>query len=384
MIDMSKYSELGEDYAEIGVDKIVQEASKYLPILQSVGEETPIVRTAIAAVSIPKTMSDAILASKVNAFLFGANLSEAKIDKFKKDFSKTKQEKLWKNVFHSVNSHDNEKKSEIVGKLFNSLVDGFICEHEFTTLVHATNTMNIATLDDLLEVYMFEPEVTLQTSLYTNFSNLGILNTDNSTVGRMGGGAPKYPPNNLGWKFAGIVYDFPPSGIDGVLVGQGQLIREIDNSGMVTGRSLPLKFMIENKLMYQEIRGYIVDDKNNILVDESTERLYEHNTLQVPPEYEPNVYAILMNKGFSKGPSSIRLSNANDEKQVWAFLLESVDPLPNTKFTTIESIEESLVEGISFDDDFRGLVIKEIKRRTDADGDLHDQWISAYDNTPVN
>ena len=89
-------TDLIEEYAEIGADKLVEEAKPYLSILDPLGSEIPYVKTLVAAVKLPKTISDFILGKKVYAFLYSASIDDAKLKK-----SKRSSRKLSKSDFGS-------------------------------------------------------------------------------------------------------------------------------------------------------------------------------------------------------------------------------------------------------------------------------------------
>jgi hypothetical protein len=62
--------DLLEDYAEVGISDLIEQAKPYVPLLDHIGTSFPIVRTALAAIKLPRNLSDIILGKKVNIFIF--------------------------------------------------------------------------------------------------------------------------------------------------------------------------------------------------------------------------------------------------------------------------------------------------------------------------
>lgn len=230
-------TDLIEEYSEIGVDKLIEEGKQFVPLLDHLGTELPYVKTIVAAIKFPRTLSDFLLGKKVNAFLFSSGIDQDKLDKFQRKFSKAKQERLWEQVVFSINAHDDKLKSEMTGKLFTTLVDGRISEDDFYTMIHATNSLNLHTLDDLKQLYMLSQDSTMPSNLYYTFATLGLIDIDNSSIGAVGAGGPRYPLNQTGWKYIGIIYDSPPSSIDGIKIGEGELVSEVSDNGPISGLS---------------------------------------------------------------------------------------------------------------------------------------------------
>lgn len=367
--------ELTIDYTEIAVDKVIEESAKYLPVLNDIAEEVPIVRTFLMAVKIPKSINDAILANKVREFLYNADLTTEKIDKFRKDFKKEKQKKLLKSVVYSIHSHDDEMKSQIIGKLFNMLIDGYIDEAEFDSMVHATNMINTANLTKLKDIYMLQPKAPIATGLSYNLSSLGLLDVNNSTVGTMGGGGPKHPPTTLGWKYVGIVFNFPQSGIKGYKIGDGYLVGGLDDNRMVTDTAYPVGYVIEKKMDHLEISLFGVNTKGQLIVNKSDGRPYILDEYIVKSDESPNYVAGVRYASYPKGPKGV-LYKQLDNRIITSMLVETNEVYDQTIVIDLEVARQRLFDRNSDQEDtYYVEVIDQIKRFVLPDGELHDQWI---------
>ncbi len=72
-------ADLVEDYGEVGVSQLIDASKQFLPVLDSVSKEVPYVKTLVAAVKVPQTLSDFILGRKVNAFLYSSGLNKRRL-----------------------------------------------------------------------------------------------------------------------------------------------------------------------------------------------------------------------------------------------------------------------------------------------------------------
>ena len=367
--------DLIEEYAEIGADKLIEESKEFVPALDSLGSELPYVKTFIAAIKFPRTLSDFLLGRKVNAFLYSSKLDQTKIDKFKKKFSKAKQERLWERVVFSINAHDDRLKSEIVGKLFNALIDDFINEEEFFALVHATNSLNIHTIQQLREIYSLSNETTLPSGQYYSFATVGLVDIDNSSIGTTGGLGPRYPLNQLGWKYTGIIFDFPQSQIGGVEIGKDMLIAELDDSGMMTNQAYPLGHIQEKGSRYQEVSLFIVTQEGQVLCSEETGLPLVIARQAVPAGFAPNLIARKMSLEYDDLPIGISTRNMEDSKvQRWSFIVKGNPEVEGGIYRPRNDIREQLSNEVMKTDETRYLVniIDEIARHTD--GELSHLW----------
>lgn len=367
-------SELIQDYVEIGADKLVEEAKPYISMLDPLGSEIPYVKTLVAAIKLPRTISDFILGKKVYAFLYASNLSDAKIEKFKAKFSNVKQERLWEQVVFSINMHDDRKKTEIVGKLFNALIESLISEEEFFTMLHATNSLNIHVLDVLKDFYMLGDNVSFSSSQYYSFVTNGLIDIDNSRIGTLGGGGPVYPPNQIGWKYIGIVFDNPASSIDGYKIGETDLIVEYDANSQPTGKAYPLGYIKSKGAFYREADLFIVNDSGAILCDEQGFPIALESVIPIAgesPERAMNRSASI----YDKTPYSVLLRKMEDINiQKWAFIIKSNIIIKNTSFQSISDIHTTIGQFNPKTDQIRYLVqiVEQVERY--VSGDLHDRW----------
>lgn len=368
-------SDLIQEYAEIGVDKLIEESKQFVPVLDSLGSELPYVKTFIAAVKFPRTLSDFLLGKKVNAFLFSSGLDEAKLEQFKRKFSKTKQERVWERVVFSINAHDDKIKSEIIGKLFNALIDEVLSEDEFFAMVHATNSLNVHTLEQLKELYSLSYDYTLTGSQYYSYATLGLVDIDNSSIGTIGGGGPRYPLNQVGWKYTGIVFDFPASKIGGIKIGEEELVAELDDNGQMTNQAFPLSHIQEKGSRYREVNIFVVNPDGRILCDSESRLPIVVTTKVVPAGTAPQVIAQELCTQFSKQPLGISTRNMEDTKeQKWSFIVKSDQETGDGTFIYHQEIREALVNEPNKTDKTRYLVdvLDQIVRHTD--GELKEIW----------
>jgi len=367
-------SDLMQDYIEIGADKLVEEAKLYVSMLDPLGSEIPYVKTLVAAIKLPKTISDFLLGKKVYSFLYASNLSDAKIEKFKAKFSNVKQERLWEQVVFSINMHDDLKKTEIVGKLFNALIESLISEEEFFTMIHATNSLNIHVLDVLRDFYMLGDNVSFSSSQYYSFVTNGLIDIDNSRIGTLGGGGPVYPPNQIGWKYVGIVFDNPISFLDGYKVGETDLIMEYDANAQPTGKAYPLGYVKSKGAFYRETDLFIVSDSGAILCDERGFPKAVESVIPIAGESPERAINRITNT-YDKTFHSVLLRKMEDVKiQKWAFIIKSNTAIENTSFQSISYIHTIIGQFSPKTDQIRYLVqiVEQIERY--VSGDLRDSW----------
>ncbi|HEX6462508.1 MAG TPA: hypothetical protein VFZ58_04560 [Candidatus Saccharimonadales bacterium] len=367
--------DLAQEYAEIGVDKLIEESKGFVPALDSLGSELPYVKTFIAAIKFPRTLSDFLLGKKVNAFLYSSGLDQVKIDKFKKKFSKAKQERLWERVAFSINAHDDKLKSEIIGKLFSALINDFIDEDEFFALAHATNSLNIHTVQQLKELYSLSQQDSLSSSQYYSFATLGLVDIDNSSIGTIGGGGPRYPLNQVGWKYVGIIFDFPASQIGGVKIGEGTLVAELDENGQMTNQAYPLDYIREKGSRYREVDLFVVTQEGQVLCNEETGLPLVAAREAVPAGLMPNAIAQQIAPKYGESPIGISTRNMEDiNVQRWSFIVKGSLPIDGGIYRPRNDIREQLSNEVMKTDETRYFVniIDEIGRHTD--GELKHIW----------
>ncbi|HSW37479.1 MAG TPA: hypothetical protein VLG37_03890 [Candidatus Saccharimonadales bacterium] len=334
-----------EDYSEVGVEKLIKETQQFVPALDKLSAEIPYVKTVVAAIKFPRTLSDFLLGKKMSAFLYSSGIDEKKLAKFKKKFSRTKQERLWERLIFSINTHDDKIKSEIVGKLFAALIDDTISEDEFFDMVHATNSLNLNTLEKLKQLYMLAFSETLPASLYYSFATLGLIGIDNSGIGTLNGGGPSYPLNQLGWKYAGIVYDYPESSIGGVKIGIDPLVSELDKDSKMTNHAYPLRVIKQKGSSYKEVDLFVLNEKAEVLCDSKTllPKCMGSAVILAGENGETTVKQVALGLGISNPPYGIHLRNLEDEHvQKWAFMVKSQESTKITVFRTLASAKEQI------------------------------------------
>ena len=368
-------ADLVEEYAEIGADKLVEEAQQYISILDPLGSEIPYVKTLVAAIKLPRTISDFILGKKVYAFLYSSNIDDAKLEKFKQKFSKAKQERLWEQVVFSINMHDDRMKSEIIGKLFNALIEEEIDENEFFTMAHATNSLNMHVLDELKQLYMLSGNVTLSGSRYYSFVTNGLIDIDNSGIGTIGGGGPVYPLNQIGWKYVGIVFGNPVSAIEGYNIGDKELVVEYNpNTQQATRNSYPLEYIKSRNMLYREADLFMVREDGQILCDEQGLPYVIGSNVPIAGQ-QPQSAAQYIADHFDKEAHSMVLRKMEDTNvQKWAFIIKDGQALENTNFRPIADINVTINNLDPKTDQIRYYVqfIEQVERH--VSGELREQW----------
>gem|GEM_PF-1551148 len=348
MSDKSKNSKLIPDdllveYGEIGVKGLIKETERFLPALNDLSTDIPYVKTIVAAVKFPRTLSDFLLGKKVSAFLYSSGLDEAKLERFKKKFDHTKQERLWERVVFSINAHDDKQKSDLVGKLFAALVNESINEDEFFEMVHATNSLNLNMLDKLKKAYMLSYADSLPSSLSYNFATLGLIDIDNSGIGTLGGGGPNYPLNQIGWKYIGIVYAFPASDIEGVSVGRGELVCELGKDWQVTSQAFPLEQIKVRGTKHKEVDLFVMNDSKALLCSIDTQLPICVASGVVLAGESGNDTAKRLSEKYLNMPRAIRIRNMEDEPiQKWAFVVESNELAEGLIFRSVNRIVETV------------------------------------------
>jgi len=357
------------DYAEMGVDHLIDNSKQYLPVLDDVSKEVPVVKTLVAAVKVKGSISDAILGTKVNAFLYSSNLDQKKLDKFKKKFSKAKQEKLWERVVLAINAHDDKQKSGIIGKLFAQLIDEFISYEEFFDMVHATNSLNLNNLEQLREIYTLTDESNVNPSLFYMFATLRLVDVDSSMVGGLGSGGPVYPLNQLGWKYVGIIFDFPQSSIPGVQIGKVELVRELDDAGRATGKALPLATLNARNSRHAEVEVFLVNSQNEVLCSQADGLPLSIGSMVVPAGDTPShiVGSILQNQHVTPAQPPKRVTGRHMESGLAtkeAYVAQFDAGMPNADFKTPHAIKELIINNRQHTDHTRYIiaVVEELMR----------------------
>lgn len=338
-------ADLTQEYIEIGIGELVEEAKQFIPVLGDVASEVPWVKTFIAVIKFPRTCSDYLLGRKVYAFLYSSGLSQSKIKQFKEKFSKTDQEQLWQRVVFSINAHDDERKSEIVGKLFDALVDDFIDKDEFFALVHATNSLNVHTLERLKELYDLSFTSELSGSQYYSFATLGLIEADD-TGNPSDGGGQRYPLNQLGWKYVGVAFGFPDSSIAGLKIGQGVLVSELNDSYQMTNKAYPVSYLQTKGLHYRKLNVFEVTQDDGALCDPESGLPLPVADEAIPSGCSPDAFARQLTIGYAEAPVGIATRNMEDLKiQRWSYFVKSGSPVAGGLYRSKTEIMEQFLNG---------------------------------------
>lgn len=275
---LDKYVDLAVDLDQWGVDQAIEQFKPYVPALESVSEGLPIVKAMIALLTLPRTIQDIAFGVKVNEFLYNSEIDQSKVEKLKRKLGKKRNSRLWERIVLSINSHDDKLKSAAVGKLAKALIDDFISYEEFFDMVHVTNNMNMNALDALEALYSLDGSRSSSNGRRYNFMNAGLVGAKRGVAassltwgGVVGGSSGGHSINQFGWKYAGIVLDYPESGIEGYFIGKDILV---DVYGSNTSSELqgtyPLGYVIKQNLSHDEVDIFIINDVTQVLCDEST------------------------------------------------------------------------------------------------------------------
>lgn len=267
---LDKYVDLAVDLDQWGVDQAIEQFKPYVPALESVSEGLPIVKAMIGLLMLPRTIQDIAFGVKVNEFLYNSEIDQSKVEKLKKKLGKKRNSRLWERIVLSINSHDDKLKSAAVGKLAKALIDDFISDEEFFDMVHVTNNMNMHTLDILKGLYNLDSSSSLPSGRHYDFMGTGLIGV-NRVGGASFGGTGGYSINQFGWKYAGIVLDYPESSIKGYFIGKDILVDVYDSnvSSELKG-TYPLGYVIEQNLPHDEVDIFMINDAAQVLCDKHT------------------------------------------------------------------------------------------------------------------
>lgn len=271
--------------------------------------------------------------------------------------------------------HDDRMKSEVIGKLFNALIEEKISEDEFFTMTHATNSLNMHVLNDLKELYMLSGNVSLAGSQYYSFVTNGLIDIDNSGIGAIGGGGPVYPCNQIGWKYVGIIFENPPSAIEGYNIGEGELVVEYSpDTQQVTGNSYPLDYIKSRDMLYREVDLFMAREDGQILCDEQGLPYAIGSKVPLAGQ-QPQFAAQCLARPFGKACRSILLRKMEDTNvQKWAFIIKDDRALEDTSFRLISDINMTISQLSPKTDHIRYCVqlIGQVEQY--VSGELHDEW----------
>ena len=221
---------------------------------------------------------------------------------------------------------------------------------------------------------MLGDNVSFSSSQYYSFVTNGLIDIDNSRIGTLGGGGPVYPPNQIGWKYVGIVFDNPISFLDGYKVGETDLIMEYDANAQPTGKAYPLGYVKSKGAFYRETDLFIVSDSGAILCDERGFPKAVESVIPIAGESPERAINRITNT-YDKTFHSVLLRKMEDVKiQKWAFIIKSNTAIENTSFQSISYIHTIIGQFSPKTDQIRYLVqiVEQIERY--VSGDLRDSW----------
>ena len=247
---------------------LIKASSDYLkPLTDSLGEvfkEEPHLKFMLLLFKAPTTASDAIFMHKFSDFYKASGLREKRLKELDKKLSGNKKSRFWKLIFTSVQSHDDEKRSVLLGKVIKAYCAGKITYDETIRMIHASNTVNVENLKYLRQCYMGNPR-TMPGYARQEFVIVGLLGMDQSNIGTWSSaGGATYPLVDFGARYVGAIYDYPayPSRKD-IRVGEEHLVNAGKDTSLSNRAALPCKQVVDEKLWYGEA-ALVLRDKDKI------------------------------------------------------------------------------------------------------------------------
>lgn len=232
--------------------------------LSKVFKEEPHLKLMLLLFKTPTTVSDAIFMHKFRDFYEASGLNEESLKELDKKLSGKKKSRFWKLIFTSVQSHDDEKRSVLVGKVIKAYSVGKITYDETIRMIHASNTVNVENLKYLQQCYMGNPR-TMPGYARQEFVIVGLLGMDQSSIGTWSGaGGATYPLVDFGARYVGAIYDYPayPNRKD-IRVGEEHLVNAGKDTSISNRAALPYKQVVDEKLWYGEA-ALVLRDKDKI------------------------------------------------------------------------------------------------------------------------
>ena len=270
---LDRLTKLSDEAAEYGEPLLDHFSSSLIqPLagsLSDVVKEEPILKIALGVIKLPRSISDAMFVHKFNKLFEGGDLTREDVASLKKKLTGNKKVRFWKLIFTSIQSHDDEKRSELVGKVVKALADGLLSYEDSIIMIHASNRVNVENLRYLLQCYLGNPR-TMPGYARQEFVTLGLLGIDESKVGTWDGGSTLYPLTDFGARYTGAIYDHPTYsyrtdlklGIEPLVGCQRNLS---DNSREV----LPLKEVIDKGYWYGEAASVVWEHDKILLFNQS-------------------------------------------------------------------------------------------------------------------
>jgi hypothetical protein len=182
------------EYLEPLSDKLTDSITKEVfgSLAETVKEE-PTLRFALLLLQAPKTASDAIFRHKFSKFIESGKMSKKDFNKLNKKLTGKKRQRFWRLIFTSIQSHDDEKKAELIGRVVAAFSKENITYREMMAMIHASNRINVDNLDYLLSTYQGQPG-TMPAYIRQEFLTVGMFNMESNPSTWGGGGGTTYRP----------------------------------------------------------------------------------------------------------------------------------------------------------------------------------------------
>lgn len=237
------------------------------PLSNTLGEvfkEEPHLKLMLLLFKAPTTVSDAIFMHKFSDFYEASGLNKESLKELDKKLSGKKKSRFWKLIFTSVQSHDDEKRSVLVGKVIKAYSAAKITYDETISMIHASNSVNVENLKYLRQCYMGNPR-TMPGYARQEFVIVGLLGMDQSNIGTWSSaGGATYPLVDFGARYVGAIYGYPayPDRKD-IRVGEEHLVNAGKDTSLSNRAALPYKQVVNEKLWYGEA-ALVLRDKDSI------------------------------------------------------------------------------------------------------------------------
>lgn len=234
--------------------------------LNSVFKEEPNLKRVLMLFKLPGSISDAIFMHKFDVFYEAGKLNDASIKKLNKQLTGNKKSHFWKLIFTSIQSHDDDKRSALVGKVVVALTEEKITYQEAVRMIHASNTVNVENLNYLLNLYL-DNSVDMPGYAIQEFVTVGLLGLDQSRIGTWDSfGGATYPLVDFGARYLGAIYDYPvyPKAKN-IRLGEDRLVNAGKDTSSSFRKELPITLVMDKGYWYNEA-ALIIRDKDKILL----------------------------------------------------------------------------------------------------------------------
>ena len=223
----------------------------------------PTLKIALMLLQAPKTASDAIFRYKFSKFISSGKINKNDLDKINKKLSRKNKVRFWRLIFTSVQSHDDEKRTELVSKVVAAFSADKINYEEMMAMIHASNRVNVDNLHYLLSAYQGEPG-TMPPYVRQEFLTVGLFGMEMVPSGIGVSGGTTYPLTDLGWKYVGALYQYPEyKNKKELRIGEGRLIGCKKTATESHRETLPFDEAVEKGYWYG-IAAVVARDENKI------------------------------------------------------------------------------------------------------------------------